>query len=1035
LNGSPDQPDSKSLPDSGYGVFSPAIKVEPRPTSKRPLELETKPTMKPRVRGPKYIGPHISDSDETSDEEEDFEKFRMVTRITKIVEFHHAAALADIDLALSIYNGRKAKELGKVEEEVKFSQHERRMVELQAAKENERKAIVSAERKKRRAELRNRSILRDPIQTADSANYDALFDPSTFQVAVNMDGAFVLQRGNVPPKEIAIHVNSLSPESSRTPAPETPRARNQSVGRETPSIAPGGKQSAWKMKSAPSALSQVHAVYDDESSATPIPERMIDTPWSSTPVNPFAHSVPLENGNFRIPGGFPVESNAKGAPMASGWGKKPSPPSAFASGSASKLSAYVDDDEAKQAEADETPVIPPKVVSKTLPPVEHEQLASPMISSLTKKPNKKQRQANKKSGAVSSSPNKGEAEPPTPITAGSSKTPVTTQRMDTPQTSIDGSFTAEQGELSSTPRANIAHMMMKRQGLASSMAKSTPVARGEDPASTPRPSALRSLSTVRGLNESSAEEESPWERMMKKTRVPDPQVAESSKQETLWGRAMKQKPQVPGHRSADFSASSSSAEEEETPWNRMMGLKAHSQPPKGNLSNTAPRTSEGEEETPWQRAMRLKGQSQTPHGASALSPNVSEDETPWERTMRLKGQSQIPHGASVLSPNVSEDETPWQRTIRLKGQNQISWGASSSSTKSTAVEESDSHWEQMMRKASQSASEDLATISAKPRVGASSNLQPNQHLNNSTFPIPAADIPNSKLAGHAMRQAEFWHPGGVTPGATQHQMWNPSGRAQSSSRAAPNGPSQDIDRLRWMSDRPSASSGFADLPDISDHPEFVPASILKGAKSKKPSGKDKKVTIEEVPDEEDTGPDEKLPSNSRYVLDIVEPKPSVPSNMYMRFFDFEAEEDDTELSSLAPTPSTAPTSPPGEIPSLDDDELMAEIKKGEWENLLSGSSSKPIQNTKHARWTPGPLASESPSSQAFDTAKLLSALQSVNDGSSASEQSKPVPSARPAPETKDDKEKEPAVKPNKETKGKGKGKGGADKKGKSGGRR
>jgi hypothetical protein len=228
------------------------------------------------------------------------------------------------------------------------------------------------------------------------------------------------------------------------------------------------------------------------------------------------------------------------------------------------------------------------------------------------------------------------------------------------------------------------------------------------------------------------------------------------------------------------------------------------------------------------------------------------------------------------------------------------------------------------------------------------------------------------------------------------------------------------------------------LPDANERYDFVPTSILKG-KSKQPPTK-KKVTIEEVPDEEERmSSDAKLPTNSRYLLDIAEPKPSVPPNLYTRFFDFEgeedeAEEDDTELSSLAPTPSTAPTSPPGEIPTLDDDELMAEIQNGGWENLLASSPSKPTKNANHAQWPPaGSLANGS--SQTLDSAKLVSALQSVNGSPSVEEKTdvsppKPaVPVAPPVPESKDNKDQ--GGKSNKDVKGKGKGKG-ADKRGKGG---
>lgn len=989
MHGSPDQPNLKSLPDA---PFPSAIKVEPNPTFRRPREDDPKPITKTRVRGPQYIGPQLSDSDDTSEDEADFEKFKMFTRIAKIVEFHHAAALADIDLALSICNGRKTKQLGKLEEEVQVTNHEKQILELQATKENERKAIVSAERKKRRDELRNRSIVRDPSETTDLAKYDALFDPNTFQIDVDVNGAFVLKREDASKKVTENRVNGLSSASSRMPAPEAPRVHNLSGRRDTLSVAPG-MQSGWKSKAAPSALSQVHAVYDDETAATPIPQLTVDTTWSISQANMDVH----------VPGGFPSESKEKENPVTSAWGTKPSPANGSVSGSLSKTLGST-----TRTREDKAPVITAKDINRISPPVEAERTASPTMSS-SKKLNKKQRQANKKPSAAGSSSN---VEPSStmPTAPSWSRRPAATPHIDMSQARINGSA-AEEEELSSTPRPSFVHMMMKKQGLAPVMTRDIST---DDPASTPRHSALRQLGTTHNSNESTAEEESLWERMQKKKS--DSYGAESSKQEVSVNRDVWQKPKVPDHRSADSSATTSStAVVEESPWDRMTRLKAQGQAPQGRLSNTMlrPQTT-GEEETPWQRVMRLKEPDHAPTSTAVLPSNTHEDETPWERAVRLRGQNQGANsstksmGAGVLPSNVHE-ESPWDRVVRLKGQNPTSLGTNLP-TKFTTSEAENSR-ERTMNMASH---------------------QQSQHPNAHAFPIPPPIRQEQRI---------FWQPGVPAPSTTQSQMWNP-GRTRSphieksSSMAVPNGRSQETNRVRRMSDpvSPSPRLEFANLPD-GDQQEFVPTSILKGAKSKQSSTKNKKVTIEEIPDDEGS-PDVKLPPDSRYVLDIVEPKPSVPSNMYTRFFDFEGGEDDTELSSFAPTPSTAPTSPPNEIPSLDDDELMEEIKSGGWENLLAGSSSNLTQNAKHTRWTADSFESNSPSSQTFDSAKLLSALQSVNGGLSVEEKDdaspKPAPSLPSVPNIKDNKDT--VIKPTKEAKGKAKGKG-ADKKGKSGGRK
>ena len=61
---------------------------------------------------PMYVGSHLSDpsaSDSlpSSDAEEDFERFKMEMRITKILEFHKAAAQADITLMVEDRQGQE----------------------------------------------------------------------------------------------------------------------------------------------------------------------------------------------------------------------------------------------------------------------------------------------------------------------------------------------------------------------------------------------------------------------------------------------------------------------------------------------------------------------------------------------------------------------------------------------------------------------------------------------------------------------------------------------------------------------------------------------------------------------------------------------------------------------------------------------------------------------------------------------------------------------------------------------------------------
>ncbi|KAF8990014.1 hypothetical protein BDQ17DRAFT_394627 [Cyathus striatus] len=115
---------------------------------------------KQRIPGPSYIGPVLTTLSEPTDEESEFEKFKMQIRIQKIIEFHQEAARAGIKLALDIHNAHKAasRDLkGKSRDDaVKVAEHERFMRELQVVKEEERRRVVGEERERRRAEIKKR---------------------------------------------------------------------------------------------------------------------------------------------------------------------------------------------------------------------------------------------------------------------------------------------------------------------------------------------------------------------------------------------------------------------------------------------------------------------------------------------------------------------------------------------------------------------------------------------------------------------------------------------------------------------------------------------------------------------------------------------------------------------------------------------------------------------------------------------------------------------------------------------------------------
>ena len=62
-----------------------------------------------------YVGPHLSDpsaSDSlpSSDAEEELERFKLEMRITKTLEFHKAAAQADVPLMVEDLQGQEVEE-------------------------------------------------------------------------------------------------------------------------------------------------------------------------------------------------------------------------------------------------------------------------------------------------------------------------------------------------------------------------------------------------------------------------------------------------------------------------------------------------------------------------------------------------------------------------------------------------------------------------------------------------------------------------------------------------------------------------------------------------------------------------------------------------------------------------------------------------------------------------------------------------------------------------------------------------------------
>ena len=66
-----------------------------------------------RLPDPMYVVSHLSDPSDSlpsSDAEEEFERFKMEMRVTKILEFHKAAAQADMTLMVEDLRGQEVEE-------------------------------------------------------------------------------------------------------------------------------------------------------------------------------------------------------------------------------------------------------------------------------------------------------------------------------------------------------------------------------------------------------------------------------------------------------------------------------------------------------------------------------------------------------------------------------------------------------------------------------------------------------------------------------------------------------------------------------------------------------------------------------------------------------------------------------------------------------------------------------------------------------------------------------------------------------------
>jgi hypothetical protein len=161
-----------------------------------------------------------------------------------------------------------------------------------------------------------------------------------------------------------------------------------------------------------------------------------------------------------------------------------------------------------------------------------------------------------------------------------------------------------------------------------------------------------------------------------------------------------------------------------------------------------------------------------------------------------------------------------------------------------------------------------------------------------------------------------------------------------------------------MSDPVSPSPRIFALPD--DVQELKPAADVPSRMTKKGKGKQakaKRVTIEEVSDEEDADTLERLPVDSKY---IFEPKPSVPPTMFSEILDF------------APTP---PPVPPSTTLQSDSSSQVGHPPAPSGESDGRGLTG----DGKHVRWTPSAPGNAAPTSRSSlaENNELRTALEAL----------------------------------------------------------
>ena len=305
-----------------YNAAPPNGAVPTKRTPPTPLpqvsQNEGKSTITAKARIPRqpYVGPSLDAPEEPIDEELEFEKFKMRTRMAKIVEFHEAAALAEISLSIEMYKARKQSNNSKEEDAPRVLEHQKRMVQLQKEKEEERKAIVKSERARRQSELVRRSTLvgDDAVKGAMSNGGGGFktWDPSSFQEEINLPSRFNLETLlSEDPDKQQTNVESLLSEMFAD-GYSAPDNSDPSFFNTPPH--PNTTDAAFHGSSSSSSIYNQQEQFRQSMSWNKT--RTNSSPQRKTHLSPFGESSDDEEDGG---GGTPASFNKPNAPKPNGW--------------------------------------------------------------------------------------------------------------------------------------------------------------------------------------------------------------------------------------------------------------------------------------------------------------------------------------------------------------------------------------------------------------------------------------------------------------------------------------------------------------------------------------------------------------------------------------------------------------------------------------------------------------------------------------------------------------------------------------------